>query len=327
MHRTAGHIIAFVCLLLIAPSATAKDADQRAAAEALLQKARELGDIRPPGGPPFRLTARFRLLNTKQGQVDGKYELHWVSDQVWKEEFKVRADSEVRVGAPGKYYRSRTWQYLPNGLGQIAVALRYRPPVLRQDQKIRLVERKSGDRIRLQCVEIKDAYRGSPPLACVATDSGALQQAWDAEYRDFAPFGEKLFPRTILISTGGRWIAEARIETLDFLPGPPPTLQPQRGWEELPGCFDPRPPHLIQRESPKYPRAAMERRLRGEVYFSVFIDPEGNVVTPLMTYASHPLFEEGSIPAALKRWRYEPATCDGTAVPYDGYITVRFWTE
>lgn len=82
------------------------------------------------------------------------------------------------------------------------------------------------------------------------------------------------------------------------------------------------PPVLIEKVVPVYPEMARAARLEATLRFEIIVDEQGHVgrITPLRT---HPLFEHDAI-AAIRKWRYRPATIGGAAVKVHLLVVVEF---
>ena len=78
----------------------------------------------------------------------------------------------------------------------------------------------------------------------------------------------------------------------------------------------------ISRANPQYPELAIRARTSATVVLDVSIDSQGKVIkaTPLSGPA---IFHNEAIRAAMK-WRYKPASIDGTNVPSQSKITFNF---
>jgi hypothetical protein len=74
MSRTAARILLGLLIALASPILFAKD-NKQAEAEALLQRARELSDIRANGTLPFHLHARVTLSTSAKQSFEGSYSL------------------------------------------------------------------------------------------------------------------------------------------------------------------------------------------------------------------------------------------------------------
>lgn len=82
---------------------------------------------------------------------------------------------------------------------------------------------------------------------------------------------------------------------------------------------DVKPPVLIQRIEPEYPETARRARVEGKVFLQAIINEQGQVEA-VKVLRSHPLLDDAAI-AAVRRWRYKPATLDGQ--PVRVYFTVQ----
>jgi hypothetical protein len=112
MSRTAARILLGLLIALASPILFAKD-NKQAEAEALLQRARELSDIRCEGCPPFRLVARVRVTPARGIQPDGEYDLLWASSEQWREDIKFPDFTQQTYGSRLRVWRVRSLPYLP----------------------------------------------------------------------------------------------------------------------------------------------------------------------------------------------------------------------
>ena len=79
---------------------------------------------------------------------------------------------------------------------------------------------------------------------------------------------------------------------------------------------DVKPPRVISDVKPNYTAAAMTAKVQGRVYLEAVIAADGKVGEVRVTKSldrEHGLDEEAI--AAMKKWRFEPGTKDGAAVP------------
>ena len=79
---------------------------------------------------------------------------------------------------------------------------------------------------------------------------------------------------------------------------------------------------LISSVPPVYPAMAKTQRISGPVTIDALIDANGRVTT--MKVISGPTLLQEAAKDALKKWRYEPATLDGKAVPMHLNVTIQF---
>jgi protein TonB len=79
---------------------------------------------------------------------------------------------------------------------------------------------------------------------------------------------------------------------------------------------------LVTKVLPTYPEIARRANLTGKVDLEIEIDQEGKVVraTPV---SGPPVFHAAAV-AAVRQWRFQPATINGNRVPSQGKVSVVF---
>ena len=82
-------------------------------------------------------------------------------------------------------------------------------------------------------------------------------------------------------------------------------------------------PVIINRVEPQYPPALMRAKMAGKVSVHCIIDKNGRVRDAQVVYSTMPAFGE-SVLRAMKEWRYQPASLNGTAVECYLDLTVDF---
>jgi protein TonB len=79
---------------------------------------------------------------------------------------------------------------------------------------------------------------------------------------------------------------------------------------------------LITSVPPVYPTLAKTQHVSGGVTIDALIDASGRVTT--MKVISGPTLLQQAAMDALKQWKYQPATLNGTAVPMHLTVTIQF---
>jgi hypothetical protein len=74
-------------------------------AEALIEKARKLSDIRAKNAPAFRLKATFSFVGKNLENEQGTYTEIWVSDSQWRRETVMSDFHRVEVGTSNRIWR------------------------------------------------------------------------------------------------------------------------------------------------------------------------------------------------------------------------------
>jgi hypothetical protein len=86
MKVCAAFLLSVVVTLLSAGSFVE---DEHSKAQALLERARNLSDIRSPSAPAFRLKVAFNAITRDLATLDGTYTETWVSNTQWRRETVV----------------------------------------------------------------------------------------------------------------------------------------------------------------------------------------------------------------------------------------------
>lgn len=94
----------------------------------------------------------------------------------------------------------------------------------------------------------------------------------------------------------------------------------------LPGIGGVSSPVLLEKVDPVYPEAARKGQIQGVVILEAVITASGAVDEVRIVRSPSPLFD-AAVEAAVRRWRYRPATLNGRAVPVLLTVTVRFGLE
>jgi TonB family protein len=80
--------------------------------------------------------------------------------------------------------------------------------------------------------------------------------------------------------------------------------------------------HLVFRKEPEYPRAALQKNVKGQVVLEATIGTDGRVVS-VKVISGHPLLVQAA-KAAVMQWRYRPTLLDGQPVENTTQITLSF---
>jgi periplasmic protein TonB len=85
---------------------------------------------------------------------------------------------------------------------------------------------------------------------------------------------------------------------------------------------DVRPPKLVSSVMPIYPQVARSAGVGGKVVLQASVDPSGAVVATKVL--SGPAMLRQAAVDALRRWKYQPGTLNGTPVAVDITVTMSF---
>ena len=117
-------------------------------------------------------------------------------------------------------------------------------------------------------------------------------------------------------------LAEAPVILLDAPPPPPAPPEPAAdGPVHVIGAVV--PPEAVFAPEPQYPEPARRLGRPGTVVLQATIDPEGRV-TELEVLRGEPLGMTEAAVAAVRQWRFRPATLEGRPIAVYYHLTVRF---
>jgi TonB family protein len=322
------------CAILVASLAFAGKKETEEEGKMLLDRAVKLSEIRAAGAPPFRLTAKFKIMN-EDSNAEGTYTETWLSPGQWRRETALGdLHRTVVANGPTRWTLGSVSPSMP-GISDLGFPMDTLGPASEfwkadkiEDRQIR----SSGAR----CIETKADSQGSRSALCFAKDKGILlAKAWPAqvrdkivestcEYRDYQEFGGKVFPRQILCFDALRPVFEETTVELSPEPSPDPALfAPLLGGKESANCQGavrpPTPayspdPDLPRRETPKHP-----------VDIELLVQADGKVSDLKVVRSIDEAFDQAAL-KAVRKWRFKPATCDGVPMTTHIYVSVAFRT-
>jgi periplasmic protein TonB len=103
-------------------------------------------------------------------------------------------------------------------------------------------------------------------------------------------------------------------------PPPPPKIAAHVGPYLVGGRVQ--EPRLVQMVQPIYPPLAKQAHIQGDVRIDSVIDERGNV-TQMKVVSGRPLLVTAALDA-VQQWKYEPTLLNGTPIPVEMIVTVRF---
>jgi periplasmic protein TonB len=111
------------------------------------------------------------------------------------------------------------------------------------------------------------------------------------------------------------------LSSSEAAPPPPPQPQPQTLSRVRVGGVIVQA-KLIHGVPPKYPPAATQLGISGNVVILAHVDKTGSVAS--MKIVSGPTALQQAAMTALKQWKYQPATLDGVPIETNQTVTIRF---
>ena len=106
-------------------------------------------------------------------------------------------------------------------------------------------------------------------------------------------------------------------------PPPPPPPPPQEPSRPVRIAGELKPPALLKRVEPEYPRLAIAANVTGVVILEATVDERGDVTDVRVLRSVHALVDAEAI-KAVKQWRYSPLTLNGHLSPFILTVTLSF---
>ena len=284
--------------------------------------------------PSFQMNANLEI--ESQGKlVDGRFQLLWNGPEQWKEEIRLPGYTEVQVGGKGTVWVQRS--FLPLRVYDLQTALGFGTGTLGSGaasaslvqtgltpkDRIKKVRQRKERGEAQTCVEYENEVKRSLEI-CVNEKTGTLSRP-SSSFLDtgIQPVGGgKVYPRSLSFVEEGKTVATAIIT--DFTTSaqfPPNSFTPPPGVSPQAGCMNPVPPRLIKQVVPQYPENARQSRVQGTVAVDAWIPLDGIPRIGEVVGRINPDLERSAI-AALRDWRYEPATCNGRPVEVETVFRV-----
>jgi len=210
-------------------------------------------------------------------------------------------------------HRAKLWRLAPGGVSPSRVdsgELFQLGRCVQEDPK----EKDEGKEVL--CVEFDDLRRSQ---MCFQESDGTIAGNNIYSFSDFRPFEGKTVPRKI--ASDEITIVVESLDKVERLALPAINSDFKGPFD---GCYQPAIP-LLQDSTvhPRYPQEAKSARIQGESYVYAAIDSSGSVSATLSLAGSQPVFAATS-KAAVQYWKYAPAKCGDTAVPYERVETIHF---
>ncbi len=280
-------------------------------------------------GRPFRFVARVETLDETGQSRQGVYSLIGTAADRWREELLIPGRESLRVAIGDTLWirRSRDFEQPAVLLFREAVDPSRRVDAARGQVTAAGVHKRRIGRIAGRCFV---ATHGSDVAEefCVDPSTGALIEArrgpWRVRYSDHVRHGDRFFPRSIRIFRSGRLRLDAWVVELDVDPAVPTYLfEPPAGADAWPWCADRLPPRMISKSRLESGSATVGRSELMIYSAYALISPEGHVDrVRLFTPAAEEL--QPAIVEALRVYRFQPATCGQTAVPFEMALDAKF---
>jgi hypothetical protein len=229
--------------------------DEQSKAQALLERARNLSDIRSLSAPAFRLKVTFTAITRDLAVLEGTYTETWVSNTQWRRETVVGASRRVEVGGKNQHWLLNSGPPLPVEVQRFSSLLELSPSWW-QEFSFHATTDHVVSGVAIQCVVTLAGEDGERYALCFYKESGLLMQTtmpktigthlgdYSCMYGSYQKFWDYFFPHELRCLQEGHRKLEGKIVELSLDPVPDPALfvQPAGATEIGNGEEHPTPP-------------------------------------------------------------------------------------
>ena len=320
--------LAIVCAFaLVTGGAIANDDDMTVRAQNLIDKTK-VTSLTGKDFQPYQLKASFQLFGLADGDKDGTLVRDWVSPSKWREDitaggyhFTVARDGDKWWSTPQPFEPLRIEQ-LRRALGRLEI----QPRAAEDQLKIEGLKETKIDGRPVTCIIEKD--KNNKDKTCVETDSGKILRREDEntriDYADYEPFRDRVIARQRTLTFEGKQALVLKIDSIsDATTFDQAEFQmPQNAFADNICEKDFSYPRAVSTVDPVWPLNIDRHLHEATVILGAVLLSDGSIGN-LLTIRSEGPFDKAATDA-VRKWKFEPATCQGTPMEYRIHIEVSF---
>lgn len=314
-------------ILLLLAAAAGSEPSGMTAAE-LAERARAVAKLRN-GSSEFQAHLTFKLFGIAAVPIDGRMEFARRPSGQWHRELSIpNYFREIDNSGDEVIYKDRTTDYEPLSVGQVyelfSVAVDPHPdPELKWGKPHAAANGNCvGAKVHIHTFEETFEERWCFNSAGALTD--VEMEPTRLEFSEFQTVQGHLVPTLLRLYYKKKLAVEARAKW-DFASELQDDLfKPSAGAVDWPVCRDMVPPKEEYAPDPVYPRRAPG--VTGddaEVLLYVTVAADGKLRMPYVIESGGPAFDAQAV-AAIRDWKFHPASCGGKSVPVQTRVDVRF---
>jgi hypothetical protein len=240
--------------------------DEQPQAQALLERARNLSDIRSPNAPAFRLKATFTAITQDLDTVEGTYTETWVSNARWRREIVVGGSRRIEVGGATRRWLLNSGPQLPAEVQRFSSLLEISPSWWKEFTFEPATDHDANG-VTIRCVVTPAGEGGEKYALCFYKRRGLLLETimprkigsrlgnYFCRYGNYQKFWDYFFPRELECLQEGHRKLEGKVVELSLDPSPDPALfaQPAGAVEIGNDTEHPTPPHPVPAPDLRFP--------------------------------------------------------------------------
>jgi TonB family protein len=301
-------------------------------AATLIERAKQLSDIRSEASQPFKLEAKFTNF-AKDPPEEGTYTEIWVSRGQWRRETVIGGVSHAAVANGRKLWgRDDDLQGMQNSSEvQAFASLSFLEPRSFEPDKIQ--DQSTGSAAR--CVISMPNAQGAKSALCFDPNTGLLLQHLEPEeggkknrYRvcsfgKYQMFGDKVFPGSVRCFMGRTPTLQIDFVVTAQPPVDATTFSPPPGTRQFVNCLENiLPPQPVKTPDPDYPEGIHGRPTK-TVTLWVVVGTDGRPNQVRVAGPGDKPFDDNAV-KTVQQWSFKPATCGSEAVEVRIQVNIIF---
>jgi TonB family protein len=337
MKRSFLRSFGFAVALVLWQIPSAQGQKDRPALQNILEKARNIADIKATGMPGFRLLGDVRIWVKKDAPTEGKYLLTWTPEGKWREEIAFKGYKRMRLGDGKQFWQVRSSDMENPSIFELDRLLNVRRELKYEEgDKLKRLHSEKMEGTDAECIR-NTSSKGYTRTLCFDPKSGELLRYtpdtksrlyFPREYSQFQQWAGKSFPRTLRGFNGKQPVIEVQLEEVKPIPQlPPDFFSPPKDASVWSDCADGEIWKVKDQVLPAYPRSAQQRKAQGTVILYAVIEDDGHVSNLRIALSAGTDLDQAAA-HALSKWRYERTTgCLDSKGRTESLIEVNFSLE
>jgi TonB family protein len=320
-----------VAIILVILSTTCSFAEDKNVMEAnsILLRAADQETFKVGEAPKFRLEVRFSYFRQGKEEAKGLYVRETDSAVLWHEDLEFGNFNYQRARIRKQIWTRQNHDFVPLSVRELWAALNPTGSVLSRTAIVKRIKNRRIDSVEARCVEYEDIHGNDKTEGhfCVQSDTGYLvyweSDKWTISYSEFSPLGQKVRPRRIVLDFNGtdKIVADVNYRLVDKFD--PTGFEPIVGGEVSELCLTSRPPIAKYAPDPVYPLTVQRGLYKGKIIVDVKVAPDGHVLNDAIAQSLQDDLDAAALDG-VKKWQFEPGTCNGNAVTSFTMVTATY---
>jgi TonB family protein len=308
-----------ILFILLGTSALHAEDKAREEANIILLKASDLETFKLNEAPKFHLEVHFSFVRPKDAEITGVYTREIDAPYLWHEELEFGLYKFHRVRIRKQIWTRSNSDFAPMPVQALWGGLFHTSFQLNETDVVKRVHDRKLNGIDVRCIEV-ETVRGQDKdekQICVQKDNG-YPVFWEntdmqVSYSDFSPIGPKVRPHRIAIDFEGmeKLVADVKYDEVEKFD--PAGFEPIIGGEVADVCVTSTSPAEKYAPDPVTSLTLRHGTNKGKMITDVLVGPDGTVLNATVEMSLQD-YLDATVLDGIKKWKFEPGTCNGKPV-------------